>query len=76
MKKHTSTFDTQPVVGERVTGYGKGPGYRSTFSGVYVGIKPSEWDGEMMHMFTDGDINGIKQANFGFPVANTVSKEA
>ena len=41
---------------------------RGTWRGVYVGVEPSAWDGEPMHVFRDGDINGVPQGSFAFPV--------
>jgi hypothetical protein len=71
MSKHTNTFDSTPVVGERVTGHSDGPGYHSTWSGIYEGVRPSEWDGKLMHYMRDGEINGVRQSIFGHPVAQT-----
>ena len=71
MHKHINVFDSKPTIGQFITGYSEGPWYRATWNGVYVGIKADEDDGEMMHMFIDGDINGIKQPHHGFPVAGS-----
>jgi hypothetical protein len=65
---HTNTFDSEPVVGQRVTGHSDGPGYHSTWSGIYEGVRPSEWDGQPYHYLRDGEINGAPQATFGHPV--------
>lgn len=43
--------------------------FRGTWRGTYVGIEPSPHDGEPMHVFRNGDINGIRQGSFAFPVA-------
>jgi hypothetical protein len=74
--EHTSTFDATPRIGERVTGRGSGPGYTSTWSGVYDGIRPSEWDGVPHHWLRDGEINGIAQRVFTFPVSHAPEPSA
>jgi hypothetical protein len=71
MHKHINVFDSKPTVGQFATGYSEGPGYRSTWSGVYIGINRSEWDGQPYHYFTYGEINGIKQSIHGFSVATS-----
>lgn len=64
-----SRFDSEPVVGERVSGTSEGPDVGiSHWRGVYQGVRPSEWDGEPVHVFTDGDINGTPQTCFTLPV--------
>jgi hypothetical protein len=68
MNAHTNTFDSEPVVGQLVTGHSDGPGYHSTWSGIYEGVRPSEWDGQPYHYFRDGEINGTPQSHFGHPV--------
>jgi hypothetical protein len=42
--------------------------FSSTSAGIYMGIKTSEHDGEAVHFFKDGHINGIQQTCFAFPV--------
>lgn len=42
--------------------------FTSTWSGVYVGIEASDHTGEPMHVFRDGEMNGIPQGTFAFPV--------
>jgi len=69
MKKHTSTFSTDPIVGQIVSGFSDGPWYHSTWSGLYDGVRVSEHSGELVHFFHDGEINGIKQHGcFATPV--------
>jgi hypothetical protein len=68
MKKHTSTFNTNPIVGQLVSGYSDGPSYHSTWSGIYDGVRVSEWDDGLQHFFYDGEINGIKQTCFAKPI--------
>lgn len=68
MNEHTNTFDSEPVAGQLVTGHSDGPGYHSTWSGIYEGVRPSDWDGQPYHYFRDGEINGVKQSHFGHPV--------
>lgn len=67
MSKHTRTFDAPPVVGERAFGRSAGPGYTSTWSGIYDGVRASEWTGQPHHWLRDGEINGIAQRVFTFP---------
>lgn len=72
--RETHTWSkTNPAPGERVrvitdgtAGHGS---WHAESEGTYQGVRPSEWTGEPMHMFTDGVINGVPQAIFGFPVA-------
>ena len=67
--KVTHQFDHPPVPGQRVTGTSfiegrtRPPG---TFSGTYMGVRPSEWTGEPVHFLINGDINGVKQDAFAF----------
>lgn len=68
MSVHINTFDSEPVVGQLVSGHSDGPGYHSTWSGIYEGVRPSDWDGQPYHYFRDGEINGVKQSHFGHPV--------
>jgi hypothetical protein len=72
---HLDTFDSTPVVGERITGKASGPRYASTWSGIYDGIRPSQWDGKLHHFLIDGEINGTAQRIFSFPVAQTIIDE-
>jgi hypothetical protein len=39
----------------------------TTSSGTYQGVVVSEWDGEPIHFFTDGEIGGAAQDCFGHP---------
>lgn len=39
----------------------------STASGIYLGVVRSDHDGQPMHLFADGEINGIAQRCHGFP---------
>jgi hypothetical protein len=71
--RHFDTFDGQPVVGEHVTGRSWGPGYAGTFSGIYEGVRPSEWTDAPHHFLRDGEINGIPQRTMSFPVGQTVT---
>lgn len=69
---NTHTFDTPPVYGQHVTGTShgvrdNGSTYDGTFSGTYLGIVRSDHDGALIHLFVDGDINGIAQPSHGFP---------
>ena len=68
MNTRTNTFDSEPVVGQLVSGHSDGPGYHSTWSGIYEGIRPSQWDGQPYHYFRNGEINGVPQSTFGLPV--------
>ena len=63
---HTFTVLSPLVVGTRVVGV--------DFSGVYQGVRASEWDGEPVHFFTDGIIGTTPQGCFAFPVASTVTR--
>jgi hypothetical protein len=72
MSNHHRFFTSPVVVGEAVTGYSTGPGYRTAFSGVYEGVQVSEWDGEPVHFFRDGIIGDTAQGVFTFPVAQVV----
>lgn len=40
----------------------------STWAGAYDSTRPSEHDGEMVHVFTNGHINGALQTVFTLPV--------
>lgn len=61
--------------GTRCMGVATGPDYSTPWDGYYVGEEASEHDGEPMHMFRDGHINGIPQAHMGKPVAQFVSSD-
>lgn len=67
--QHRSRFNDTPVEGERITGVSAGPGYTARWSGVYLGVRPSEWDGQPVHFFADGEINGVPQSCHAIPVA-------
>lgn len=45
--------------------------YSSTSSGIYLGIACDDETQEPMHLFGDGEINGIPQAEHGFPARET-----
>lgn len=66
-------FNAEPVIGRRVSGrteghhVGSGAPYNATWSGIYLGVVRSDHDGEPMHLFADGEINGIRQSCHGFP---------
>lgn len=71
--KMTHTFEKN--IGQHVTGtsaWGKKTG---TFAGTYHGVRSSEWDGEPVHFFTDGHINGVPQTTFAFPVEGVSKAE-
>src|SRR5690606_21164669 len=64
------------VVGQRANGTSRildraGRTVRTVaWSGTYLGERASQHeDGAMYHYFTDGDLDGIPQRMFGFPVA-------
>lgn len=68
------TSETSLVVGEpvkgRSVGYHRRTGkvaFDGTWSGVYAGIKDNV-DGERIHYFEGGEINGYPQTAHGFPV--------
>lgn len=61
-------FLTPPVVGDFVGGVSEGPGWRTVWSGVYQGVRPSEHTGEPVHLFADGTIGLIPQRTFALPV--------
>lgn len=72
-KRHTAPEFTvwchaRPVVGEPVTGGSAGPWFTATWSGIYDGVRPADEDGRLYHYFRDGEVNGIPQGHFGFPV--------
>jgi hypothetical protein len=67
-----TTFDSTPVVGERVTYRTVGPWFTATGSGIYDGVRPSEHDGALCHFLRDGEINGTPQRLHGFPVDQVV----
>lgn len=69
MSEIVTTFDSTPVVGERVTYRTVGPWFTGTGSGIYDGVRPSQHSGEPCHYFRDGEINGTPQTLHGFPVA-------
>lgn len=68
----TDTFDTPPVIGERVSGRSETPQddgtvFVATWDGLYLGVHTSDWDGEPIHLLVDGQIAGISQRCFGHP---------
>jgi len=63
----TDTFLDEPIIGTVVRVRSVGTGYESFSSGTYEGIVRSEWDGEPIHFFTGGEINGTAQGCHGFP---------
>jgi hypothetical protein len=78
-----ATPDAPLVIGRHVTGssigYHRGSGrvaFRSTWSGIYQGVHESQHDpGQYVHLFMDGDVNGIPQTSHGFPVDQAVEVE-
>lgn len=73
--QHISFFSAPPVVGQPAAGSSMGIAkngrvtYKTEWSGIYAGIRPSEHTGEPVHFFRDGQIGGIPQTCFAFPVA-------
>jgi len=73
--KITVTPTTPLIPGTRVAGVSVGTTkkgrekFRTAWEGVYVGAMPSEWTGEMMHVFRNGTIGTTPQGMFGFPVS-------
>ena len=41
--------------------------FNSVKSGTYLGTRSSQHDGKLYCYFGNGEINGVKQTNFGFP---------
>ena len=76
--KRSARFLDAPVVGETVSGISEGivngRAYKGAWTGVYQGIRPSEWTGEPVHFFTDGIINVTPQGCFAIPVAQFESE--
>jgi hypothetical protein len=83
-----TTLDAPLVVGEFVTGssigYHHATGrevFRSTFDGTYVGVQQpdedevEEDDAEPIHLFRDGQINGVPQTSHGFPVSQVAQRQ-
>jgi hypothetical protein len=75
MMTTVSAFDQQPVIGQHVTGTSTGyrkngtVAYAATWSGIYLGIRNDAFDGDAMHQFDGGEINGVPQARHSIPVA-------
>jgi hypothetical protein len=70
-QKHVSRItDGALVVGTVVAGESRGPRYVTRWTGTYDGTRPSEWDGQPTHYFTDGSIGDTPQRIFGFAVAD------
>jgi hypothetical protein len=67
--RHTSRFTRPPVVGSVVTGVSKGHSYLTEWSGIYDGIKTSEWTGEPVHSFREGYLGVTYQEVFQIPVS-------
>jgi len=71
----TVTPTTPLTPGGRVAGVSVGTTkkgrtkFRTAWEGRYVGIRPSEWTGEPMHVFEDGTIGSTPQGTFAFPVS-------
>ena len=69
----TTTIESgRLVVGEHVTMSGtlkvrRGVRCVATSSGVFDGVRASEWDGTLYVYFRDGEINGHPQSLFGYP---------
>jgi len=70
---HTSKFTSPAVVGSVVTGMSEGTTrrrpYSTGWSGIYEGVRPSDWTGEPVHFFRDGIIGETPQRCFAFPVS-------
>jgi hypothetical protein len=67
-----ATFDTPPVIGQSVTGSTTFPTLTRTvtWGGTYLGMRPSEHDGEAMHLFKDGFVGDSKQPFHAIPVSS------
>lgn len=44
-----------------------GSSYSALLSGLYLGVVRSDHTNEPMHLFVDGEVNGIPQTSHGFP---------
>lgn len=58
---------TEKHIGHHVTIRQTIHGRESFSSGTYQGVRPSEHTGKPVHVFTDGEINGIPQGIHAFP---------
>ena len=63
------TWTAEPIIGERASYEVIGPWYRSTGSGIYLGVALDEEDGVPFHYFVRGQINDHPQKCHGFPAA-------
>ncbi len=74
MMRHTSRFTSPVVTGSVVRGISEGPSgrgsYTTDWSGIYEGIRLSEWTGEPVHFFRDGIIGETPQHCFTIPVSH------
>jgi hypothetical protein len=70
---HTSEFTGPLTVGEPASGISRGTtprAYATAWSGIYQGIRESEWvPGELVHWFTDGIIGETPQRCFAMPLS-------
>lgn len=76
---HHAHFETPLVVGQTVTGFTFGVtptgrlSYLTRFSGIYQGLRESEWTkGQMEHFFTGGEIGGTPQRCHGITAPSVV----
>jgi hypothetical protein len=73
--RHTSRFTSPPVIGQFAEGTSEGPTkggppYSTSWSGIYGGIRPSEFTGgEPVHFFRNGLVGDTPQGRFGLPVS-------
>jgi hypothetical protein len=73
--RHTSRFTSPPVIGQFAEGTSEGPTkggppYSTSWSGIYGGIRPSEFTGgEPVHFFRNGLMGDTPQGRFGLPVS-------
>lgn len=68
----TTKFSRTPIVGQRVKVRRTGDDWESRSSGIFLGVALDEEDGVPYYYFRDGEINGTKQACFGFPAERSV----
>lgn len=80
--KHAAEFDAYPVIGKAASGVSRGTThggrrtYETRWSGVYEGVRPSEWTGEPVHCFGAGIIGETPQGCFAIPVAQVIREPA
>lgn len=71
---HASRFTSPAVIGSVAAGVSEettasGRSYSTEWSGVYEGVRPSEWTGEPVHSFRAGAIGETPQQRFAIPVS-------